>query len=146
LKIRHVVGIGLLVLIPIGCGDGKPPPEPVYPVKGEVFYKGKPAAGAVVWLHRIGAEEVNAGQPATMTPPRGTVQEDGSFQISTYGENDGAPVGQYRMTVRWTKAKGGGDDEENLLPLRYMDPKTANLPMIEVKAEPLVLAKFNLIP
>jgi hypothetical protein len=138
--------IRLTVLLTFGPGCGGKSHEAVYPVKGQVFYKGKAAAGAVVWFHRLDAETPGTGQPATQTPPRGVVQEDGSFEMSTYATKDGAPAGRYRVTVRWTKSKGGGDNEENLLPLRYMDPKSSSLPVVEVKAEPNELARFDLIP
>jgi hypothetical protein len=134
----------LSFLFALGCGGGSR--EAVYPVKGQVFYKGKAAAGAVVWFHRVDVEAPAVGQPATQTPPRGVVQEDGSFELSTYAAKDGAPVGRYRVTVRWTKSRGGGDDEENLLPPRYMDPKTSGLPLVEVKAQANELARFDLTP
>jgi hypothetical protein len=84
--------------------------------------------------------------------PTGIVQEDGSFELSTYGVKDGAPAGRYRVTLVWTrKKKGGGDkDEEMLLPARYMDPSQTGLPVVEVKelakGEANVLPPFKLAP
>jgi hypothetical protein len=120
------------------------PQEPVFPVKGEVFYEGKPAVGAVVFFHPLNAGIADSQNPASDPRPTGRVQENGSFELTTYKTNDGAPTGSYRVGVVWTKAKGGGDDVENLLPLDYMDPEKAGLPVIDVRSEPNVLPAFHL--
>jgi hypothetical protein len=126
-----------------GC-SGPPPREIVFPVKGEVFYEGKPAAGAVVFFHPMNAGASDNQNPATEPRPTGRVQEDGSFELTTYDTNDGAPAGSYRISVVWTKAKGGADEVDNLLPLEFMDPDKAGLPVIDVRAELNVLPPFHL--
>lgn len=37
--------------------------------------------------------------------PSATVKADGSFELGTYGENDGAPEGEYVVLVEWKRAK-----------------------------------------
>jgi hypothetical protein len=124
-----------------GCGPERPP---VYPVKGQLFWNGQPAAGATVFLHAVTAKEVTAQSPTTERP-YGRVQADGSFAISTFGKSDGAPVGQYRVTALWTKRTGPSeDDEESLLPAELMDANRSGLPMIEVRAGANVLPPFKL--
>jgi hypothetical protein len=79
-----------LALLPLACGSGN---ARVYPARGEVFYKGKPAAGAMVHLHP---------QDKTKCPPAfATVESDGSFQLTTYGKNDGAAAGSFGVTIVW---------------------------------------------
>src|SRR5688572_4246517 len=93
----------------VGCGGGSPTgnQKPVHPVRGEVYHGGKAAAGAFVVF-------VPAMEPAdTPDPrPRGHVNEDGSFTLSTYGVNDGAPAGEYLVTITWPIADR--DDEDKL--------------------------------
>ena len=70
----------------------------VFPVKGQVFVRSQPAAGARVILRPMenaNPEEWTAGYP------RGMVADDGSFQVSTYGSDDGAPAGDYVVLVEW---------------------------------------------
>ncbi|HEY2840409.1 MAG TPA: hypothetical protein VGJ26_14730, partial [Pirellulales bacterium] len=80
----------------VGCGKSGPPRKTVYPVSGQVLVDGKPAEQAVVYLHPVKKVE-NLGRPF------GTVKADGSFQIGTYLSNDGAPAGEYAVTVVWQK-------------------------------------------
>lgn len=76
--------LGLL----IGCG------ESFYPVRGRVtFEDGTPLTqGTVVFesLGKPGPETISA---------RGEIQPDGSYELSTDGDNDGVPPGKYRVLV-----------------------------------------------
>jgi hypothetical protein len=87
--------------------------KPVHPVRGQVFVGGKPAVGAFV-LFIPALEAPDAPDPR----PRATVKEDGSFVLSTYGEEDGAPAGDYLVTVTWSP---NGSDDEDKLGSRYND-------------------------
>jgi hypothetical protein len=59
--------------------------------------------------------------------PHATVQSDGSFHLTTFATRDGAPVGDFALTVTWPgpRIKGQGDDEPgpDRLQQRYADPK-----------------------
>ncbi len=72
----------------IGCGG-----KPVYPVKGKIVFKdGKAAkelAGGTVGFESF-EEPISA---------RGTIQGDGSFEMSTFGSNDGAWVGKHKVVI-----------------------------------------------
>jgi hypothetical protein len=70
--------------------------KPVHPVSGKVTVQGKPAAGAFVLFI-----PVNELPDAADTRPRAEVGADGSFALSTYGENDGAPIGEYTVAITW---------------------------------------------
>ncbi len=85
----------LTALFMMGCGSGKP--ETV-PASGKVvFNKSTAPVGALVVFHPTdpNLEKKIGGKPF------GRVQEDGSFKLSTYGEDDGAPEGEYGVTVDW---------------------------------------------
>ena len=92
-----------------GCGSSSPTgnQKPVHPVRGEVYFGTKPAAGAFVVFVPV-SEPPDAPDPR----PRGHVNEDGSFRLSTYGVDDGAPAGEYIVTIPWSV--GDRDDEDKL--------------------------------
>jgi hypothetical protein len=72
------------------------------------------------------------------------VGADGTFQLGTYKRNDGAPPGEYDVTVTWTKPLIPGEpDEMSLVPPRYLTPQTSKL-HAQVKAEVNDLPPFNL--
>jgi len=49
---------------------------------------------------------------------------DGAFRLSTYDPNDGAPAGEYYVSVIWPT---DGREDEDKLNGRYRDPKTSQL-------------------
>jgi hypothetical protein len=58
-------------------------------VRGTVAHNGRPMSGGKVVFAPL-----SDGEPAA-----GIIQPDGSYQLSTHRENDGAIVGKYRVTV-----------------------------------------------
>lgn len=124
--------VGLCVML-CGCGaksshDDRPA---VHAVRGKLLIDGKPAASAQVFLHAIGKPELG------YVRPHATVGADGSFRLSTFATNDGAPVGEYAFTAVWPGplAKGQGDDERgpDRLQGRYAEPKR---PAARVRIDP----------
>lgn len=83
--------------------------------------------------------------------PRAIVAADGSFQVSTYGNADGAPDGSYVVLVEWRRPPEGagaeGLDPETPLPDRlagrYMDPAKSPLKAL-VAQQPNELPRFDL--
>jgi hypothetical protein len=122
---RLRVGVILLILLAVGgCGT------PLYPVRGTVtFEDGTPVSsgGMVIFEKEEGNRIVMA---------RGAIQANGSYQLSTYKPEDGAPAGKYRVRlippepdVDGRKLPGPTFDR------RYRDFKTSELEF-EVKAGP----------
>ncbi len=125
----------LACLAPLSCG--KSGDAVLNPVRGEVFFNGKPASGAAVHFHPVDEE----GSPAFAT-----VQDDGSFELSTYGKNDGAEVGDYIVTINWreeTKVDGETMNGPDLLGERYSTPKTSSLRATVIEGENVV-PRFDL--
>jgi len=93
---------GLLVLAAglfcvAGCGDGR---KPVYTVRGKVFAADKkPATGATVTFNPTNPD------PKDPHKPVGKVDEQGNYTLTTYTEGDGAPAGEYVITVIWQTPK-----------------------------------------
>ncbi len=84
-QLRSLWFLALLVAGPIlaGCGGDR---LTVAPVEGKVMYQGKPLEfGAVIF------------QPAAGPGASGTIQSDGSFCLSTYGNEDGAVLGTHKV-------------------------------------------------
>ncbi|MFO0876885.1 MAG: hypothetical protein U0840_05885 [Gemmataceae bacterium] len=88
-----------------------------------------PAAGAMVVFHPVQIKDPRA-------VPRGKVEKDGTFQLSTYEAGDGAPPGRYKVTIDWRK--GGSLDPNNdgvsLVHDRYTKPASTPIE-VEISAE-----------
>jgi len=100
--VRFYVALALLTLVGLGgCSASKPK---TVPVSGKVMYKkDTPAEGALVVFHPTPEMEARiSGKPFAR------VGADGTFVLTTYEENDGAPEGEYGVTIDYrVKDKGG---------------------------------------
>jgi hypothetical protein len=118
-----LVAAGAAVLLS-SCGQGGGR-KPVYPVRGRVVAGDKPAVGALVIFHPVGAGD------AELVKPVGYVGEDGWFSLTTYEEGDGAPEGEYVATVEWRPRSANPFDANkqgaDRLKGRYNDPRTSKL-------------------
>jgi hypothetical protein len=117
-----------------GC-ERRPKRLEVFPVAGKVTFAGKAPAGANVVFHPVSADP---NHPR----PSGVVGPDGSFTVKTYGDDQGAPPGKYKVTMQLYKPKVKGDEVEigkNLLPPKYADAQKT-----DVQVE--VLASDNHLP
>jgi hypothetical protein len=108
-----------------GCGkDAGEPRVPVFPVKGEIVIDGQPTPGAFLVFHPVG----QTGRD--VLKPRGRANNDGTFQVGTYGSADGAPVGQYKVTVEYTPLVDRDGDVRagpNVVPSQYSKAETTPL-------------------
>ena len=131
----------------LGCTDRSQ--VVLHPVSGKVTFRGRPASGAMVVFHDVRpASELKA-----IPIPRAKAKSDGTFQLTCYQENDGAPAGEYRVTVVLPEAilppdspvedpASGGDGQgaaapavdpesapspRDMLQERYADPQTSGL-------------------
>jgi hypothetical protein len=122
----HLLRVPLLLaaVVILGCGS-KEQRVPVFPVKGGVFANGKPAEKALVIFHPLSDADPKAPRPT------GEVAADGSFTLSTYTAGDGAPAGEYAVTVSWAQGSssigGDADSGDDRLGGRYVNPKTSGL-------------------
>lgn len=111
----------------MGCNDGSGPglKVPTFPVKGSVTFDGQPAAGAFVVFHPKSPAAGSEG-----FTPRATVRADGTFALTSAAEGDGAPAGDYAVTVRWMKPVKQGNEltpGPNVVPKAFLDPATTPL-------------------
>lgn len=118
-----VVALAGLVLLG-GCSRG----PRFNPVAGQVLWRGKPAAGARVIFHPL-------AETAGVPKPSAVVEESGAFHVGTYAPNDGAPAGEYKVTIDWfdlspqTASTDVGEtpSPSDKLKGRYADPKRSSL-------------------
>ena len=124
--------------LPAGCGGGGPP---VFTVEGRVVYNNQPAAGALVVFHPADAPGLDSPRPT------GRVQPDGTFRLKTDPAGDGAPAGEYVVTVVWPAAadrrEGAARQGGDRLNGRYSDPGTSKW-RVRVPSEPTTLDPFTL--
>jgi hypothetical protein len=113
---------------------------PVFPVSGKVTFKGDVPNGAFVVFHPRTAN-------AKAFKPSGQVKEDGTFQLTTYDGNDGAPAGEYDVTIQWNKLVQKGADVTagpNVIPGAYAKPDTSPLKNIKIAEGPNTLGPFTI--
>ena len=114
----------LAVALTTGCSDSAyDAAVAVHPTKGKITFKGQPIPGAMVTLHPKTA--------VTDVPkPRASVGKDGEFTFTTFSGKDGAPEGEYTVTVVWYKPIRKGADVQagpNVIPKKYTAPQTSDL-------------------
>ncbi len=105
---------------------------PCYPVNGTITLKGTPLANALIAFH-----PVDTSNPLATTA-RATSDASGNFSLSTYDALDGAPEGEYRVTVTCYKPIGSGSSLEpgpNILPNKYARPDSTDIRIRVAKGE-----------
>lgn len=112
----------LLFLFLTGCSSSGGSAT-CYPLKGTVLYQKQPLEEAQITLHPVSG---------TITPlPTAITNKDGSFVVTTWSADDGAPEGDYTVTVTWKQLVLQGEEKtrsgKNLLPAIYSDPKRTPL-------------------
>jgi hypothetical protein len=121
-----------IVCLLSGCSAGPQAPA-CAPVKGHVTYKGKPLAEAVVVLHHVGGDVEGHQKPTATTDP------NGDFTLTTFNQNDGAPPGDYEITVEQRALVTAGEEPvrsgPNVLPPKYAKPATSGLKYTVVDGE-----------
>jgi hypothetical protein len=83
----------------VGCGGDDF--HAVYPVTGVVTVDGEPADGCQVWLYRTFDDD----HPRRVAP-YGVCDAAGRFAVNSYSVGDGAPAGEYVLTVEWKMRSG----------------------------------------
>jgi hypothetical protein len=132
-------GMVLVTLSFTGCGSKDASRVAVHPATGAIKFRGQPAVGAFVTLYSIDA-------PTEVPAPRATVGHNGEFSLTTYDGDDGAPEGEYTLTVQWYRPIRQGDEYiggPNVLPQKYASAKTSDLKIRiaagENRLQPVVL-------
>jgi hypothetical protein len=136
-RLRVVSVLCSVVLFAAAGCSGESPRVPTYPVEGQVLLDGKPPIGAQVVFHSTG----NHG--AGTLRPTGQVDQTGKFILTTFAASDGAPEGEFDVTVEWWESKND-QPAVNRLPSRYRQPNRSGLHAKITAGGPNSLPTFKL--
>lgn len=100
-----------------GCSK-KETRKPVFVVTGKVTYNSSPIENATVVFHPVGDDTLKS---------RGKTDAQGNFKLTTYDTDDGAPAGEYRVTVELWLAGRPDEGPSNRLPAIYAKPESSGL-------------------
>jgi len=137
MNVSRVSMLSVCVMVSVviaGCGGGSGQ-KPTAKVKGKVTFNGQPVTGGDITFSPVAAGK-DPGKSGS-----GTVGADGSYTLTTYQQNDGAVIGNHRVSfippITATEP-GAGHSEATaeaaaaeVLPFAGLVPKTAE---VEVKA------------
>ncbi len=113
--------VAVLVVAVAGCGGSDDKME-TSSVTGTVTYEGKPVTTGTVMFTPVGG-----GPPAT-----GQIQEDGTYELRTYEDGDGAVIGEHKVTITALDMGSGLPEDmaaepKPLVPEKYGRDKTSGL-------------------
>lgn len=119
-------GLVMLLALPVlvGCQKADPPKIAVFPVSGKVtLVGGEIPAGARLVFHAVNpSDPLQAG-----VAPTAIVAQDGTYKVGSYEKEDGAPAGEYKVTITWEKLIETPEEVyngPNVLPVDYSKEAT----------------------
>jgi len=140
-RITAGVASGLLLCALLaGCGNKGPEWPRRYPVSGTVLVDGRPAVRAAVTFHPAAPHaDGKTYAPSTFT------DDAGAFKLTTVEVGDGAPAGEYVVTIVANYVVKDGQDVPvpDALKGQYADPKKSQL-KVTVREGDNVLPPFDL--
>ena len=139
---RIIVFTMLVLAASVGCNSHQGPWESreVFPVEGQLLVKGKAAEGVQLTFH--------PADPEQQSRPHGVTDAEGKFSMRTNSDGDGAPAGEYVVTLYWPQLSGKDLADEPRAPpdrlgQRFLDPKKSSL-RATVAEGPTVLPTFEI--
>lgn len=138
-------GFGLMILFGQlmlqGCG-GKEFDTALYPVEGEVYFRGKPAVGCIISFHPKGTEGAATGVACL-----GTADTAGKFRLTTREPFDGIAAGEYEVSFslpgEGSSRDPNGDAAPDKLPTKYQFPASSGF-MVTITSSTSTLPRFEL--
>lgn len=127
-----IAGLSLLVVL---CGCAKEPVKvrpATFPVSGSLLIDGTPAVRAAITFHRT-----TPAADGKVYGPSAHTDDNGSFRITTFTAYDGAPPGEYKVTITapWISKEGQDVEVPDLLRGKYADSKTTPLTVVVAERE-----------
>jgi hypothetical protein len=137
--VRGLFGIALAVLVAVSAGCAKRGWLETYPVRGTVLVDGKPAKDAMITFH---PKAMTGDRPYL---PSAQTNENGEFSAGTFAAGDGAPTGEYEITIVWPVRRNPVSTlwEGDKLNGRYANKAKTTL-RVTVEKQPLQLPPFEL--
>lgn len=116
------------LLVMVGCSSGEAR-LPTYAAAGQLLAAdGQPVPHALVVLHPV---EENATAPK----PRATTDHEGRFQLTTYDTGDGAPAGNFVVTVEQWIRVDPNEPPKNHLPKALSSKDSSDIRVAISKSE-----------
>lgn len=111
-----LIAFGPLLVLGGGCTTEKPP-VPLFPASGRVLMDDKPLEGVQVRFF-------DANQPTNLERPipYAVTDTEGRFQLSTFRDGDGAPVGEYAAMLLWPEGPPGPGAPRDRLGNAFTNP------------------------
>jgi hypothetical protein len=100
-----------------------------YSVTGEILVNGKPVRDAAIAFHPTKKSE---GRVSTS---RGITDSEGKFTLTTFVAGDGAPEGEYIVTVYWPERPLNPSGEVDQLPADRLGGRFANTARSNLRAQ-----------
>lgn len=111
---RRIALLSLAVALIAGCSTKVDHGVALHPAHGQVMVAGKPEAGVQVRLHPVGKlDDMDAPRPFAETG------SDGKFILGTFEAEDGAPAGDYLVTIFWPGKEQGPNGAPDQLAGKY---------------------------
>lgn len=118
---RRIAAVAVLIAVAAASGCGSNEPK-LHPASGKILIDNTPPEHATVVFH-----PASGGDP-DRPKPHGKVAADGTFTLTTYAAGDGAPAGDYLVTVELWLTTGRGDEgPKSRLPTKFAKPETSGL-------------------
>jgi len=119
--------LGLLTCVLLGVASGCSREKnyveaPIYPTSGKLLVDGEPAEGAFIMFHPVDEVGLTKGNK-----PFARVGKDGYFSLTTYDTHDGAPAGEYEVSIRWPENPNARGPSPDRLEGRYATPEKSKL-------------------
>src|SRR5262249_55654757 len=86
-----MVGLACSLVGLTSCGESRDFPA-TYPVRGKILVNNQPAKDCQIYLRRTTEDNVKV-------TPHGVTNDNGEFEVMSYHEADGAPSGEYIVTI-----------------------------------------------
>jgi hypothetical protein len=110
-----------------GCKQGESR-VPTFPASGQLLAANdKPIANALVVLHPV---DINSEAPKS----RATTDADGKFQLTTYITGDGAPEGDFIVTVEQWLRDDPNEAPSNKIPGTWSRPESSQIRIAILKS------------
>ncbi len=139
--LRCTIAAAMTAVMFTSCADKGPQRKETFPVTGEVYVDGQPAAQMAVRC--VSVSGLDTKDPTLSSAFTG---KDGKFAISTFEQGDGVPEGEHVLTFEWgqwnfVSGQYGGPDK---LKGRYSDPQKSTFRFKVEKGKPTDLGRIDL--
>jgi len=112
--VLRVLTSAVLTVSVAGCGGGA---FEVVPAGGSVQFNGAPVSAGSITMVPVAAAGADPGKPA-----KAELRSDGTFELSTYGQFDGAIPGRHRVIYEGPEGEEAEEAEEGESETETADP------------------------